>query len=74
MQPVSVMMVNPGSGSAEVCWQTPPMVVESLLQTTASPLGGGTAANSGTNRQPQITAKRLGKIRGNVKFSYLILS
>jgi hypothetical protein len=74
MQPVNVVMVNPGSGSAEVCWETPPMLTVSPLLTNASPLGGGTAANSGTNRGPQFFAKRLGNVRGNVKFSYTIFA
>ena len=74
MQPVNVVMVNPASGSAEVCWETPPLLTNSPLPITASPLGGGTAANSGTNRDPQHRALRLGKLRGNVKFSYIILT
>ena len=74
MQPVSVIAVEPATGSAVVKWQTPPMVVESALVTRASPLGGGTSANNGTNRDRQTTAQRIGKVRGNVKFSYMVLS
>lgn len=74
MQPVHVVAVSPAAGSAVVYWQTPPMLVESMVATRSSPLGGGTAANTGTNRDPQFTARRLGKVRGNVKFSYLVLT
>lgn len=74
MQPVSVISVEPLSGSAVVRWQTPPMIVESPLPTRAPNFGGGTAANSGTNRDVRTTATRIGKVRGNVKFSYMVLA
>lgn len=75
MQPVQVIAVEPGSGSAVVKWQTPPMTVElDAIALRAPNFGGGTAANSGANRDPQIITKRIGKIRGNVKFTYLVLS
>jgi hypothetical protein len=74
MQPVSVVAVNPATGSATVYWQTPPMVVESFLGTLAPSFGSGTAANSGTNRDRQTVAKRLGKVHGNVKFSYVVFA
>ena len=64
LQPVSVIAVEPAAGSAIVKWQTPPMVVDVPLLTTGI---------IGTNRDPQTTARRLGVVRGNVKFSYLVL-
>jgi hypothetical protein len=75
MQPVEVIAVEPGSGSAVVKWQTPPMLVEiNAIGRLAPNFGGGTAANSGTNRDILTKVNRLGKVRGNVKFSYLVLS
>lgn len=75
MQPVSVIAVEPGSGSAVVKWQTPPMTIEAnAIERRAPNFGNGTAANSGTNRDPQTISKRIGKVRGNVKFTYLVLS
>lgn len=74
MQPVSVIAVAPAAGSAVVYWQTPPVVVVMPVGTRASPLGAGTAANTGTNRDQQFLARRLGKVSGNVKFSYLVLA
>lgn len=74
MQQVSVIAVEPGTGSAVAYWQTAPMITVSPLQTRAPNFGGGTAANSGTNRDVQSKALRIGKIRGNVKFTYLIFA
>lgn len=74
MQPVSVIGVEPAVGSAQVQWQTPPMVVDVPLLATEAKLGGGTSANNGTNRDYRVTAQRLGKVRGNVKFTYWVMS
>lgn len=75
MQPVQVIAVEPGTGSAVVKWQTPPMIVESQDNQRLAPnMGSGTLANSGTNRNIPFTAKRIGKVRGNVKFSYMVLA
>lgn len=73
LQPVMVVAVAPASGSAIVYWQTPPMISTSPTPTEAMLRGAGTDANTGTNRDLQFTSKRLGKVRGNLKFSYLVL-
>jgi hypothetical protein len=73
MQPVSVIAVEPGTGSAVVYWQTPPMVSTSNVLTRGN-LGAGTLANSGTNRDLQMKARRLGMVHGNVKFTYTVLA
>ena len=74
MQQVSIIAVEPGTGSAVAYWQTAPMITISPLITLAPNFGNGTAANSGTNRDVQAKALRIGKIRGNVKFTYLIFA
>lgn len=74
MQPVSVISVEPLAGSAVVRWQTPPMVVETAEESLSPNFGGGSAANSGTNRDRRFIAKRLGKIRGQVKFTYMVMA
>ena len=71
LQPVSVIAVEPLTGSANVFWQTPPMVSYSFpaidqgktATLTDGPLGPG-----------QVTGRRLGKVRGNVRFSYLVMA
>lgn len=72
LQPVSVISVEPGSGSAVVKWQTPPMVALDPFPSIVLPAGNLPP------RDPQsiirIRPKRLGKVRGNVKFSYTVLS
>lgn len=73
LEPVQVMAVAPATGTATVYWQTPPQIVVAPTPSLSPNFGGGTAANSGTNRDLQFTAGRLGRVRGNVKFTYLIL-
>lgn len=72
MQPVQVIAVAPGSGSAVVHWQTPPY-------TTVVPyskMTGGTATQ--IPKDPQSVARgivrRGGEVQKNVKFSYLVLA
>ncbi|MBL8794269.1 MAG: hypothetical protein JNM56_10205 [Planctomycetia bacterium] len=68
MQPVQVIAVEPAAGSAVVKWQTPPMTSHALLLTIGSP-------GAGQPSRDQVTvAVRLGKVRGNVKFTYMVLS
>lgn len=75
MQPVQVIAVEPGSGSAVVKWQTPPIFTTDFLSDRPAPnFGNGTAANSGTNRDYRPTTRRIGGVRGNVKFTYMVLS
>jgi len=71
LQPVQIVMVQTLNGSCVVKWQTPPMVSTDRIS------GNGRLNISTQNNQswPDIfNPKRLGKIRGNVKFLYLILA
>jgi hypothetical protein len=71
MQPVSVVSVEPATGSARVRWQTPP----SYTQQVVLPNGKRFAA-AALNEQmlfPTLIPCRVGRVRGNVKFSYLVL-
>jgi hypothetical protein len=74
MQPVSVVAVEAKTGTAVVHWQTPPMISESPIPTIGGAGIAGVFTTWGQNRQPQYVAKRIGKVRGNVKFSYLVFS
>jgi len=74
MQPVQVVSVAPAAGTAVVSWATPALLVTRPTPTTAMLRGAGTDANSGTNRDPQFTARKIGKVRGAIKFSYLVLA
>lgn len=72
MQPVSVIAVEPGSGSAVVRWQTPP----GFTQQVELP-SGSRASPAALNEQmmfPTLTPRRVGKVRGNVKFTYTVLA
>jgi hypothetical protein len=68
MQPVQVIAVEPAAGSAVVKWQTPPMTSHALLLTIGSPGAGQPSRDRAT------VAVRLGKVRGNVKFTYMVLT
>lgn len=72
LQPVSVIAVEPGSGSAVVKWQTPPMLSESTIPTIG--WNSTLAATTNRNRDYQTTARRIGKVRGNIKFSYTVMA
>lgn len=69
MQQIAVVAVNPAAGSATVYWQTPPMVTREPAPTTGFVNG---------MKDPHAAAggsvRRLGKVRGNVKFSYVVFS
>ncbi len=69
MEPVQVIAVEPGTGSAVVRWQTPPMLV------SVEQRGNGRrdVANLSVH-QPQSVVKRVGTVRGNVKFSYMVMA
>jgi hypothetical protein len=60
VQPVNVIAVNPAAGTAAVFWQTPPYVTGFMIIDRAS-----------RHNQPNT---RIGKVRGNVKFSYQVLT
>lgn len=75
-QPVQVIAVVPGSGSAVVHWQTPPMIamVKETQQGRRNTVGA-TFDRVINQRHPEVfTPRRLGKVRGNVKFSYTIFT
>jgi hypothetical protein len=72
MQPVQVISVEPASGTAVVQWQTPP----SYTQQVVLPDGKRFATSAVGNEQmmfPTLIPRRVGRVRGNVKFSYLVL-
>lgn len=72
MQPVLVTAVVPDAGSATVLWRTPEIAVVS-----ESPANGGTTRGTTDTFRQQSTSsvvRRLGKVRGNVKFHYMVLS
>jgi len=76
MQPVQVIAVAPATGSATVMWQTPPVVTmnEQLNYGRFSP-AGATFDRLINQRAPSVSiATRINKVRGNVKFSYMVLS
>ena len=72
MQPVLVTAVVPASGSATVLWRTPEIAV--VIERPAN--GRGTRSTVDTLRQQStnVVVKRLGVVRGNVKFHYMVLS
>lgn len=75
LQPVDIIAVEPLTGSASVHWQTPPM----LTQRSGLLSGGGEKVNVSTFNitnypQDRYETCRLGKISGNVKFTYQILA
>lgn len=77
MQPVQVIAVEPGTGSAVVKWQTPPMVVlaPELQDRRIRNTVGATFDRLANQRWPDTaTPKRLGRVRGNVKFSYMVMA
>ena len=75
LQPVQVISVEPAAGSAVVKWQTPPIVVAKM-----NAAAGGQPASAIIPGHKDMQAigpngsRRLGKVRGNVKFSYTIFA
>lgn len=67
LAPVSIVAVNPAAGSATAYWETPPMITRA-----SQPMGNGTLKD--VQAIAAGHARRLGKVRGNVKFSYMVLS
>jgi hypothetical protein len=72
MQPVSVVAVAPAAGSAVVHWQTPPGF-------TMRNVGdeGRRNLNVSPNEEQgryKLVPQRVGMVRGNVKFSYMVLA
>ena len=76
MQPVQVIAVEPATGTAVVKWQTPPMIAMSR-QLNNGRVGavGATFDRLINQREPAVfIPTRLGKVRGNIKFTYAIFS
>lgn len=75
-QPVEIISVEPASGSATVYWQTPPMTGYKVLNKESRLNAASTVAGAAINQRLPLeyTPIRLGKVRGNVKFSYAIAS
>jgi hypothetical protein len=76
LQPVSVIAVEPATGSAVLKWQTPPIVTMQPNPRMGQWQTGVT--NVVTNpKDPQnvasMIATRIHKVRGNVKFTYMVL-
>lgn len=71
-QPVSVVAVEPLSGSAVVHWQTPPMVV--WVPAPQMQQGAATSIPKDPQSVVRGNACRLGRVRGNVKFSYMVVT
>jgi hypothetical protein len=75
LQPVQIITVVPATGTALAYWQTPPMITQNKL-----PKAGGQPASAivpglkDTQSVANSIATRIGKVRGNVKFSYLAFS
>lgn len=77
LQPIQVLYAEPASGSCLVRWQTQPLIT--MKRVVDDPgrfeAAGATFDRNDNMRWPdEYTPTRLGKVRGNVKFSYQILS
>lgn len=72
MQPVLVTAVVPASGSATVLWRTPEIAV--VIELPANGRGSRSTADTLRQQSTNVVVKRLGVVRGNVKFHYMVLS
>ena len=79
MAPVQIIAVEPGAGSAIVYWQTPPLA--GAVPYSVSGGDGGrvnqlaqTLQQSGPFSRAAVLNRRVNKVRGNVKFTYQVLS
>jgi hypothetical protein len=74
--PVQVVAVEPAAGSAVVKWQTPPLLTTAPPTSDAPGATRITAAlpSAGESLDVQSRVRRLGKVRGNVKFSYVVFA
>jgi hypothetical protein len=75
MQPVVVTAVEPGSGSATAYWHTPPIVAAVRIVPDGKRDSPSTVVGFDP-RYPyrQQESRRLGRVKGNVKFSYVVFS
>jgi hypothetical protein len=77
MQPVSVVSVTPATGTAVVEWETPPMLtITTLVQEGQRRNVVGATFDRVINQILPLAfdTRRIGKVRGNVKFSYVVFS
>lgn len=75
MQPVSVISVAPAAGSAVVSWQTPPgFVAEPIVPNGRRDTPSTVAGFDPRYPYQDQVVRRKGLVRGNVKFSYLVMS
>lgn len=74
LQPVQVIAVEPATGTALVKWQTPPMITFPYNPRVAGTSSTPPALPKDLQQFADRIATRLGKIRGNVKFSYLVFA
>lgn len=77
MQPVEIISVEPATGSAVVKWQTPPAYGVKVERQEGQRRNtvGATFDRVLNQRLPiAFSQVRLGKVRGNVKFSYTVFS
>lgn len=73
LQPVKITVVESGTGSATAYWETPPYLTDKKLPMMVQ----NTTVINTEPKDPQAIVygvpTRLGKVRGNVKFSYMVL-
>ena len=77
MQPVSVVSVTPATGTAVVEWETPPMLtITTMVQEGQRRNVVGATFDRVINQRLPLAfeTRRIGKVRGNVKFSYVVFS
>jgi hypothetical protein len=77
LAPVKITTINPTAGSAEVYWETPPIIGQLSFPNAQQSQTGAT--NVVTNpKDPQGYGRqypvRIGKVRGNIKFSYVVFA
>ena len=72
LQPVSIIAVNPATGTAEAFWQTPPYLSMKPDSGPTLSLTIPVTVKDNKSYMNQVPT-RLGKVRGNVKFSYMVL-
>jgi hypothetical protein len=73
LQPVSIVSVEPATGTAVVTWETPPGFTQQVILPDGRRFLA-VAARDGQMMLPDLIPRRVGKVRGNVKFSYMVLS
>lgn len=74
LQPVQIISIEPASGTAVVKWQTPPVYGPILFPSAGGqPTSGQVPGLKDMSAVSGLVAmRRLGRIRGNVKFNYLV--